>query len=164
MGMKREEDPPTLGFARPLKRRGTIAIFARNVVRAVRAEIPERDGLSGLVQPPQAGRRQLSAAAAVAIAAFTFQVLQHQGSPHRGLTTAEVQDSDVAADLDLWRATMTTMTRRFSELRSRESETQSSILSASDACALSKLPFAAQVSEPVFLGVRDHLDPNELGS
>ena len=70
------------------------------MVRAVRTEIPERDGLSGWFNL----RRLVpafSAAAAVAIAVFTFQVLHHQGSPHRGLITVEVQDSDVAADLDL---------------------------------------------------------------
>src|SRR5205814_4341253 len=43
-----------------------------------------------------------SAAAIVAIALFTFQLLQpHHRSPHRGLTSAEVLDSEVAADLDL---------------------------------------------------------------
>ena len=70
------------------------------MVRAVRTEIPERDGLSGWFNL----RRLVpafSAAAAVAIAVFTFQVLHHQGSPRRGLITVEVQDSDVAADLDL---------------------------------------------------------------
>jgi hypothetical protein len=101
MGMKREEDPQLWDLLGRSK--GAAApspFFARNVVRAARAEIPESDGLSGWFNL----RRlvpALSAAAAVAIAAFTFQVLQRQGSPHRGLTTAEVQDSDVAADLDL---------------------------------------------------------------
>src|SRR5438067_13367522 len=43
-----------------------------------------------------------SAAAIVAIAVFTFQVWQpRHRSPHRGLTAADVQDSEVAADLDL---------------------------------------------------------------
>src|SRR5437763_16916064 len=43
-----------------------------------------------------------SADAIVAIAVFTFQVWQpRHRSPHRGLTSAEVQDSEVAADLDL---------------------------------------------------------------
>jgi len=99
--MKREEDPQLWDLLGRSK--GAAApspFFARNVVRAARAEIRQRDGLSGWFNL----RRlvpALSAAAAVAIAAFTFQVLQHQGSPHRGLTTAEVQDSDVAADLDL---------------------------------------------------------------
>jgi hypothetical protein len=100
MGMKREEDPQLWDLLGRSKGAAPSPFFTRNVVRAVRAEIPERDGLSGWFNL----RRlvpALSAAAVVAIAAFTFQVLQHQGSPHRGLTTAEVQDSDVAADLDL---------------------------------------------------------------
>ena len=100
MGMKREEDPQLWDLLGRSKGAAPSPFFSRNVVRAVRTEIPERDGLSGWFNL----RRlvpALSAAAVVAIAAFTFQVLQHQGSPHRGLTTAEVQDSDVAADLDL---------------------------------------------------------------
>jgi hypothetical protein len=32
---------------------------------------------------------------------FTFQVLHHQVSPRRGSITVEVQDPEVAADLDL---------------------------------------------------------------
>jgi hypothetical protein len=100
MGMNREEDPQLWDLLGRSKGAAPSPFFARNVVRAARAEIPERDGLSGWFNL----RRlvpALSAAAAVAIAAFTFQVLHHQGSPHRGLTTTEVQDSDVAADLDL---------------------------------------------------------------
>jgi len=99
MGMNREEDPQLWDLLGRVKGAAPSPFFARNVVRAARAEIPERDGLSGRFN----FRRlvpALSAAAAVAIAVFTFQVLHHQGSPHRGLTT-EVQDSDVAADLDL---------------------------------------------------------------
>jgi hypothetical protein len=100
MGMNREEDPQLWDLLGRSEGAAPSPFFARNVVRAARAAMPERDGLSGWFNL----RRlvpALSAAAAVAIAAFTFQVLQHQGSPHRGLTTAEVQDSDVAADLDL---------------------------------------------------------------
>ena len=99
MGMNREEDPQLWDLLGRSKGAAPSPFFARNVVRAARAEIPERDGLSGWFNL----RRlvpALSAAAAVAIAAFTFQVLHRQGSPQRGLTV-EVQDSDVAADLDL---------------------------------------------------------------
>ena len=98
--MKREEDPQLWDLLGRAKNAAPSPFFARNVLRAVRAEIPERHGLTGWFNL----RRLVpafSAAAAVAIAVFTFQVLHHQGSPHRGLTTAEVQDSDVAADLDL---------------------------------------------------------------
>jgi hypothetical protein len=100
MGMNRDEDPQLWDLLGRSKGVAPSPFFARNVVRAVRAEIPERHNLSGWFNL----RRlipALSVAAAVAIAAFTFQVLHHQGSPHRGLTTVEVQDSDVASDLDL---------------------------------------------------------------
>jgi anti-sigma-K factor RskA len=100
MGMKREEDPQLWDLLGRSKSAVPSPFFARNVVRAARTEIPERDGLSGWFNL----RRlvpALSAAAAVAIVASTFQVLHHRGSPHRDLTTAELQDSNVAADLDL---------------------------------------------------------------
>ena len=99
MGMKREEDPPLWDLLGRAKGAAPSPFFARNVVRTVRTEIPERHGLMDWFNLRRLAPA-LSAAAAVAIAAFTFQVLHHQGSPHRGLTTAEVQDSDVAADLD----------------------------------------------------------------
>ena len=100
MGMNREEDPQLWDLLGRSKGAAPSPFFARNVVRAARAEIPERDGLSGWFNL----RRlvpALSAAAAVAIAAFTFQVLHHQVSPGRGSITVEVQDPEVAADLDL---------------------------------------------------------------
>ncbi|PYL89291.1 MAG: hypothetical protein DMF16_06850 [Verrucomicrobia bacterium] len=100
MGMKREEDPPLWDLLGRTKGATPSPFFARNVVRAVRAEIPERHGLTGWFNLRRLAPA-FSAAAAVAIAAFTFQALHHQGSTHRGLTTVEVQDSDVAADLDL---------------------------------------------------------------
>jgi hypothetical protein len=99
MGMNREEDPQLWDLLGRSKGAAPSPFFARNLVRAVRAEIPERHGLTGWFS-----RRLVlafSAAAAVVIAAFTFQVLHYQGSPHRGLTAVKVQDSDVAADLDL---------------------------------------------------------------
>ena len=44
----------------------------------------------------------LSAAVVLVIAGFTFQMLHHRhSSPQRGFTAVEVQDSEVAADLDL---------------------------------------------------------------
>ena len=99
MGMKREEDPPLWDLLGRAKGAAPSPFFARNVVRTVRAEIPERHGLMDWFNLRRLAPA-LSAAAAVAIAAFTFQVLHRQGSPQRGLTV-EVQDSDVAADLDL---------------------------------------------------------------
>jgi len=100
MGMNREEDPQLWDLLGRSKGAAPSPFFARNVVRAVRAQIPERQRLTGWSNLRRLAAA-FSAAAAVAIAAFTFQVLHHQGSAHRGLTTVEVQDSDVAADLDL---------------------------------------------------------------
>ena len=101
MGMKREEDPPLWDLLGRAKGAAPSPFFARDVVRAVRTEIPERHGLMDWFNL----RRLVpafSGAAIVAIAVFTFQVLQpRHRSPHRGLTSAEVQDSEVAADLDL---------------------------------------------------------------
>jgi hypothetical protein len=101
MGMNREEDPQLWDLLGRSKGVAPSPFFARNVVRAVRAEIPERHSLTTWFNLGRLVTAFSAAAAAVAIALFTFQVLHHQGSPHRGLTTAEVQDSDVAADLDL---------------------------------------------------------------
>jgi hypothetical protein len=99
MGMNREEDPQLWDLLGRSKGAPPSPFFARNVVRAVRAEIPQRHGLMVWFN-----RRRLvpafSAAAAVATALFAFQVLHHQGSFQRGLTV-EVQDPEVAADLDL---------------------------------------------------------------
>jgi hypothetical protein len=67
----------------------------------VRAETPEKHGLIAWLN---LGRLvpTLSAAIVLAIVGFTFQMLHHRnGSPHRGFTAVEVQDSEVAADLDL---------------------------------------------------------------
>ena len=100
MGMKREEDPQLWDLLGRSKGAAPSPFFARNVVRVVRAELPERQGLTGWLN----FRRLIpafSAAAAVAIAVFTFQVLHHQVSPRRGSITVEVQDPEVAADLDL---------------------------------------------------------------
>jgi len=100
MGMNREEDPQLWDLLGRSKGVAPFPFFARNVVRAVRAEIPERHSLTTWFNL----RRLVpafSAAAAMAIAVFTFQVLHHQVSPRRGSITVEVQDPEVAADLDL---------------------------------------------------------------
>jgi len=70
------------------------------VARVVRAEIPEEMVL--VAGSTSAGwLRHFQPLLFVAIAAFTFQVYIIRVRCIRGLTTAEVQDSDVAADLDL---------------------------------------------------------------
>ena len=101
MGMNREEDPPLWDLLGRSKGPTPSPFFARNVVRAVRAGRSQKHGLMAWFNL----RRLVpafSAAAAVAIAMFTFQVLQpgHR-SPPRGSPSAEVQDSEIAADLDL---------------------------------------------------------------
>jgi len=101
MGMNRDEDPQLWDL---LGRSGgptPSPFFARNVVRAVRAEIPERRGsIAGFNW-----RRlvpALSATAVVAITAFTFQVLQHRDRPSQSdFASAEVQDAEFVADLDV---------------------------------------------------------------
>ena len=100
MGMNREEDPQLWDLLGRSKGVAPPPFFARNVVRAVRAEIPERHSLTAWFNL----RRLVpafSAAAAIAIAVFTFQVLHHQVSPRRGSITVEVQDPEVVADLEL---------------------------------------------------------------
>ena len=99
--MNREEDPQLWDLLGRSKGAAPSTFFARNVVRAVRAETPAKHGLMawfnlGRLVPA------LSAAVVLALAGFTFQMLHHRhSSSHRGFTTVEVQDSDVAADLDL---------------------------------------------------------------
>jgi hypothetical protein len=101
MGMNREEDPQLWDLLGRSKDAAPSPFFARSVVRAVRAEIPDRHSLTAWFNLRRLVPAFSAAAAAVAIAVFTFQALHHQGSSHRGLITVEVQDSDVAADLDL---------------------------------------------------------------
>ena len=99
--MNREEDPPLWDLLGRSKGRTPSPFFARNVLRAVRAETSEKHGLMDWFSLYRLAPA-LSGAAIVAIAVFTFQVLQPRHRlPHRGLTSAEVQDSEVAADLDL---------------------------------------------------------------
>jgi hypothetical protein len=98
--MNREEDPKLWDLLGRAKGVEPSAFFARNVVRTVRVAKPEKHGLMawlslGRVAPA------LSVAIVLAIAGFTFQMLHHQSSAHRDFTAAELQDSEVAADLDL---------------------------------------------------------------
>ncbi len=99
--MNREEDPQLWDLLGRSKGATPSPFFARNVVRAVRTETPEKHGLKawfnlGRLVPA------LSAVVVLAIAGFTFQMLHHRHSAlHRGFTAVEVQDSEVAADLDL---------------------------------------------------------------
>ena len=99
--MNREEDPPLWDLLGRSKGPTPSPFFARNVLRAVRAETSEKHGLMAWFSLYRLAPA-LSGAAIVAIAVFTFQVLQpRHRSLHRGLISVEVQDSEVAADLDL---------------------------------------------------------------
>src|SRR6266516_3181106 len=101
MGMNREEDPQLWDLLGGSKGPTPSPFFARNEDRAVRAETSEKRGLITWINL-QRLVPAFSAVAIVAIAVFTFQVLQpRHRSPHRGLISVEVQDSEVAADLDL---------------------------------------------------------------
>jgi hypothetical protein len=99
--MNREEDPALWDLLGRSKRPTPSPFFARNVVRAVRAETSEKHGLIAWFNLHRLVPA-FSATAIVAIALFAFQVWQpRHRSPHRGLISVEVQDSEVAADLDL---------------------------------------------------------------
>ncbi len=98
--MNREEDPQLWDLLGRSKGTVPSPFFARNVVRAVRAETPEWYGVMAWFNLRRLAPT-LSAVAVLAIAGFTFQVLNHRGSPQRGFTAVEVQDSEVDADLDL---------------------------------------------------------------
>lgn len=98
--MNREEDPPLWDLLGRSKGATPSPFFTRNVLRAVRNETPEKRNLIAWFRL----RRlvpTLSAVAAVLITAFTLQALHHHRSSQRGIASAEVQDSDAAADLDV---------------------------------------------------------------
>src|SRR6266700_3174794 len=88
--MNREEDPPLWDLLGRSKGPTPSPFFARNVVRAVRAETSEKPGLMAWFNVPRLVPA-FSAAAIVAIALISI----------------------------FWRATTTTMTRRFSESERR---------------------------------------------
>src|SRR5438046_10362417 len=98
--MNREEDPPLWDLLGRSKGPTPSPFFARNVVRAVRAETSEKHGVMAWCNVPRLVPA-FSAAAIVAIAVFRCEVWRpRHRSPHRGLTSAEVEASEVAADLD----------------------------------------------------------------
>jgi hypothetical protein len=101
MDMNRNEDPQLWDLLGRSKGSTPSPFFARNVVRVVRSESEKGQGLSAWFSL----RRlvpTLSAAAAVAIAAFTVQVLHHQNrSSQPGFASAEIQDAELVADLDV---------------------------------------------------------------
>lgn len=98
MGMNRDEDPQLWDLLGRAKSTTPSPFFARNVVRAVRAQSGNREGLFAWFRL----RRlipALSTVVAVVVTAFTFQVLHHQNqAPQAGLASAEIQDADLVAD------------------------------------------------------------------
>jgi len=101
MGMNRDEDPQLWDLLGRSKGSTPSAFFARNVVRIVRSQPETSGGLSSWFSL----RRlvpALSAAVAVAIAVFTVQALHHHDpSPQPGFASAEIQDAELVADLDV---------------------------------------------------------------
>ena len=100
--MNRDEDPQLWDLLGQCKRPAASPFFSRDVLRAVRNESQNRSGFAGWFSV----RRlvpALSAAAAVVIAAFTFQALHHHRhrASQQGLASAEVQEAELVADLDV---------------------------------------------------------------
>jgi len=101
MGMNRDEDPQLWDLLSRSKGLTPSPLFARNVVRAVRSQSVKGQGMLAWFSL----RRlvpALSVTAVVAITAFTFEVLHHQNrSSQPGLASAEIQDAELVADLDV---------------------------------------------------------------
>ena len=101
MGMNRDEDPQLWDLLGRSKGSTPSPFFAGNVVRVVRGQSRKDRGLHAWFSL----RRlvpALSAAAVVAIAAFSFQLLHHQNrSSQPGFAFAEIQDAELVADLDV---------------------------------------------------------------
>jgi hypothetical protein len=101
MGMNRDEDPQLWDLLGRSKASKPSPFFARNVVRVVRGQSRQGQGLHAWFSL----RRlvpALSAAAAVAIAVFTVQALHHQDrSSQPSFASTEIQDAELVADLDV---------------------------------------------------------------
>ena len=101
MDMNRNEDPQLWDLLGRSKGSIPSPFFARDVVRVVRSQSGKGQGLRTWFSLPQLVPA-LSAAAAVAIAAFTIQTLHHQDrSAQPGFASAEVQDAELVADLEI---------------------------------------------------------------
>ena len=102
MGMNRDEDPQLWDLLSRSKGPTPSPFFARNVVRVVRSQSRKGQGLSAWFSLRRLVPGLSAAAAAVAIAVFTLQVLHHQDrSPQPGFAAAEIQDAELVADLDV---------------------------------------------------------------
>ena len=101
MGMNRDEDPQLWDLLGRSKGSTPSSFFARNVVRVVRSQSGEGQGLHAWFSL----RRlvpALSAAVAVALVVFTVQTLHHPSrSSQPGFASVEIQDAELVADLDV---------------------------------------------------------------
>lgn len=99
--MNRDEDPQLWDLLGQSKAPAPSPFFARNVVRAVRSDLGTKRGL-GVWFSLRRLVPALSATAVIALTALTFQVLQHRHrSPSQEFASAEIQDADLVADLDV---------------------------------------------------------------
>ena len=97
--MNREEDPQLWDLLGRSEAPTPSPFFARNVVRVVRTQSARGRLISWLTARRLV--RALSAAAAVAVAAFSFQVLHHHRSSEAGFASIEPQDAEFVADVDV---------------------------------------------------------------
>jgi len=102
MGMNRDEDPQLWDLLSRSKGPTPSPFFARNVIRVVRSQSGERQGLSVWFSLRRLVPTLSATVAVVAITAFTFQLLRHQDrSSQPGFASAEIQDAELVADLDV---------------------------------------------------------------
>jgi hypothetical protein len=99
--MERQDDPQLWDLLGHSKTPEPSPFFARNVLRAIRAEKPSPQGVASWFQL----RRLIpsfSALAAVIVAVFTFQSLHHHRTVHNGneIASAEMADAE-ATDFDV---------------------------------------------------------------
>jgi anti-sigma-K factor RskA len=100
--MNRDEDPQLWDLLSRSKGPTPSPFFARNVVRVVRSESEKGQGLSAWFSLRRLIPALSAAVAAVAIAAFTVQVLHHQDRRSQpDFVSAEIQDAELVADLDV---------------------------------------------------------------
>src|SRR5438105_1671072 len=101
--MNRDEDPQLWDLLGQSKAPKSSPFFARNVVRVVRScHSGKGQGLSDWFSLRRLVPTLSATAAVVAITAFTFQLRHHQDrSSQPGFASAEIQDTELVADLDV---------------------------------------------------------------
>jgi hypothetical protein len=99
--MERQDDPQLWDLLGHSKTPEPSPFFARNILRSIREEKPSRSGIASWFQ----WRRLIptfSALAAIIVAVFTFQSLQHHRPVYNGneIASAEMADAE-ATDFDV---------------------------------------------------------------